>query len=232
MSSGLSVFDTAAGFKAVWHFSQGCNDATFNQMNGIDYSASDTEGVIGYSKLFNGTDSIKIPGPINGPANITLSAWVNFSKTDTLGGEVVSLGDDALIRVDDPRGPLGTIGSFRYDSTAAGYYQTSSGLFLQKTGWRYLTYSVDGAGGIQSLFVDGALSTTTQYKSSIYYHQGTNISIGTHGYYVGQSTSDYTKCHFIGAIDEVRICSQARSADWIKLCYMNQKAVDALVVFK
>jgi hypothetical protein len=232
ISDGSSVFDTAAGFKAVWHFSQDCIDATSNQMNGVDYGANDTEGVIGKSKLFDGTDSIKIPGPLNGPANITLSAWVKCDKTDTLGGEVISLGDDVLIRVDDPRGPLGTLGSFRYDSTIAGYNQTISGTYLQKTGWRYVTYSIDASGGVQSLYIDGSLSAFTQNKGSIFYHQGTNISIGTHGCFPGEPSSDYTKCHFIGAIDEVRICHVARSPDWIKLCYMNQRADDKLVLFK
>jgi hypothetical protein len=35
-----------------------------------------------------------------------------------------------------------------------------------------------------------------------------------------------------GIIDEARISSRALSADWIRLSYMNQKVVDALVNFK
>jgi hypothetical protein len=38
--------------------------------------------------------------------------------------------------------------------------------------------------------------------------------------------------YFKGMLDEVRISSGACSADWIRLCYMNQKSDDALVVFK
>jgi hypothetical protein len=231
-SNSAAVFNTADGFKAVWHFSQDCLDATVDRFNGIDYGASDAEGVIGYSKSFDGTDSIKIPGPINGTASITLSAWVKYDTTDSLGGEVLSLGDDVLIRVDDPRGSLGTMGSYRYDSTFNGYYHTNSGLFLQKTGWRYLTYAVDGAGGSQSFFIDGVLSASTQNSRPVYYHQGRNISIGTHGYNWGKTSGDYTECHFIGVIDEVRICGVARSPDWIKLCYKNQRADDKLVQIK
>jgi hypothetical protein len=37
---------------------------------------------------------------------------------------------------------------------------------------------------------------------------------------------------FKGMIDEIRISNVAYGPDWIKLCYMNQKAQDALVVFK
>jgi hypothetical protein len=35
--------------------------------------------------------------------------------------------------------------------------------------------------------------------------------------------------YFNGLIDEVRISGRAHDANWIKLCYMNQKEQDALV---
>ena len=35
--------------------------------------------------------------------------------------------------------------------------------------------------------------------------------------------------YFNGIIDEVRVAKIAFSKDWVKLCYMNQKAQDALV---
>ena len=37
---------------------------------------------------------------------------------------------------------------------------------------------------------------------------------------------------FNGLIDEVRVSSIAHSEDWVKLCFMNQKADDALVEFR
>jgi hypothetical protein len=37
-------------------------------------------------------------------------------------------------------------------------------------------------------------------------------------------------CFFKGSIDEVRICSAALGVDWIRLCYMNQRRDDRLVV--
>jgi hypothetical protein len=38
--------------------------------------------------------------------------------------------------------------------------------------------------------------------------------------------------YFTGAIEEVRISSVAHNADWIKLCYMNQRPDDKLVSLK
>jgi hypothetical protein len=43
---------------------------------------------------------------------------------------------------------------------------------------------------------------------------------------------DYNSWFFKGGIDEVRVMSVMPDADWIKLCYMNQKSEDLLVVFK
>jgi hypothetical protein len=38
--------------------------------------------------------------------------------------------------------------------------------------------------------------------------------------------------YFRGKIDEIRIAGTARSSDWIKLCFMNQKQRGLLVEFK
>ena len=37
---------------------------------------------------------------------------------------------------------------------------------------------------------------------------------------------------FQGIMDEAIVARDARSVDWVKLCYMNQRAVDALVKFR
>ena len=38
--------------------------------------------------------------------------------------------------------------------------------------------------------------------------------------------------YFNGKIDEVRVSGRAQGADWIRLCYMNQKADDVLTVIR
>jgi hypothetical protein len=44
--------------------------------------------------------------------------------------------------------------------------------------------------------------------------------------------ANFGYCYFKGMIDEVRVSSIARSADWIKLSYMNQRSDDKLLQFK
>ena len=62
-------------------------------------------------------------------------------------------------------------------------------------------------------------------------NSGDNFTIGRHAREV---TIPYGEgwCYFRGKIDEVRVMNAAVNADWIKLCYMNQKAEDALVEFR
>ena len=45
-------------------------------------------------------------------------------------------------------------------------------------------------------------------------------------------TNNWSPYFFKGMVDEVRISNIALSADWIKLCYMNQRIDDKLVIFK
>lgn len=62
-------------------------------------------------------------------------------------------------------------------------------------------------------------------------NSGDNFAIGRHA---RQVTIPYVEgwCYFNGKIDEVRVMNIAPSPDWIRLCYMNQKAEDALVEFR
>ncbi|MGB7569743.1 MAG: DUF2341 domain-containing protein, partial [Chitinivibrionales bacterium] len=46
ISNSAAVFDTAAGFSAVWHLNLNCTDATYDKNNGVNSSAVDTAGII------------------------------------------------------------------------------------------------------------------------------------------------------------------------------------------
>jgi hypothetical protein len=51
---------------------------------------------------------------------------------------------------------------------------------------------------------------------------GTDTYLGMHG-------NGKTSFYFAGRIDEARVSAAAETADWIKLCYMNQKEQNVLV---
>jgi len=119
-------------------------------------------------------------------------------------------------------------GAFKYNSV---WNVTSSGSFHAKTGWHYLTYIIYGAGAVQSLYCDGILANETFSNRPInYLDYGTMTRIGTFG--GPDALSNRYDYDFYGRIDEVRVCRWGRSADWIKLCYMNQRADDKLIIFQ
>jgi hypothetical protein len=228
-SNGAAVFDTAGGHAGVWHCDKTCADATAHHRTGAGSETTDTMGLIGYAKRFNGNSFIKIPGLLGTPASMTLSAWAEITGVEFTGGEVISVGDAALIRMDDSWNNKGTHGAY-FVNPSGGMDSTHcfarTGLFYTMTGWHHLAYTVDPANGVQSFSIDGSIISVTWNTAPILYKGiGADTYIGKHG----NSRTDFD---FTGTIDEVRVDKTVRTADWVKLCYMNQRSDDRLVVFK
>ncbi len=223
------VFDTADGFLGVWHLASNTLDASVSNADGGGTGISDTTGIIGEAYYFNGNSQIEVPGLMGKPSVLTLSAWVNLDSADGNGSEVISLGDAVVLRMDDTLVDFGTQGSYCFDSVlfaSTRHDEVFSGRFLEKTGWHYVVYVVDPANSEQLLYIDGELAASKHnYTPLTYSHLGVNTFIGRHG-------NGYSGYSFTGIIDEVRISGVNRSADWVKLCFMNQKRNDQLVVFK
>lgn len=227
VETGESVFDTAQGFSAVWHLNEGCIDATGNKYNGEKTDqVSDTIGILGGSQQFYGADSIVIPGLLNRPSTVTLSAWAKLDSTVEKGAEVVSIGDAVLIRMDDYWGEKGCQGSyFSYpdsvDTMTHAYL--GSGQIFAETGWHFFTYIFDGENMIHAFYIDGEFCCEQKVTVPIHYGNiGKNIVIGYHG-----NGKEFWP--FVGSIDEVRVADRVREASWIRLCYMNQRAEDRLL---
>jgi hypothetical protein len=224
-SSGTAVFDTANGFKAVLHFNSGYSDVTNGHHNGVGYGVTDTAGMIGGAGRFHGHDSVSIAGLLDSLQDMTMSAWAELDTADAKGSEIISIGDIAVLRMDDIGSVdgSGTRASFR---SASALRVVNSGQYFAKTGWHHVAYTIDRKRSIQSLYLDGVLCCFTGFAEPVDYSGwGRNTVIGNHG-------NGSTGYGFSGAIDEVRISNVPRSADWLKLCSMNQRAGDRLVVFK
>ncbi|HEX2956433.1 MAG TPA: DUF2341 domain-containing protein [Chitinispirillaceae bacterium] len=225
-SNSSKVFDTASGYIAVWHCSNQVHDASANGHNSITCSATDAIGAIGFCKKFNGSDSIVIPGLLGSPSSLTLSAWAQLDSTYPGGGsDIVSIGDAALIRMDYEVDSTGTIGS-SHRSDGTYFANTESKRFLKKSGWHFLTFSINTTSNTHTLYIDGVLVNSKNYSDTLNYNGiGKNTVIGNHA-------NKKTNFGFIGCIDEVRVYKGAVSADYVKLCFMNQKMKNALIQFK
>jgi len=226
-SNGAEVFDTANGFQGVWHLNRKCDDATYGGNNGTNYGTTDTTGIIGYCKKFNGFDSIEIAGLLGSPASITLSAWVQLDSALLSGSEVISIGDAAFIRMDYTSNNIGTGGAVHLSDNDSVFAHVGSGKYLKQTGWHFITMTHSEATSATTLYIDGAIAGVRIDPSEPinYNGLGQNTFIGKHG-------NGKTGYSFFGRIDEVRVYRTVITAEYVKLCFMNQKNDDQLVGFK
>ena len=86
----------------------------------------------------------------------------------------------------------------------------------------------------QNLYCNGELVVKTVNTSQVFSQPDTYLRDTSDDFTIGRFFKEATfpitgYCYFKGAIDEVRVCGTVRSADWIKLCYMNQRSDDKLV---
>jgi len=229
-SNGTHVFDTANGFIGVWHMNENAStgaacikDRTFNANNATPFgsmaSANSVNGVVGKGLRFNGTNDYLNAGNVSLHANYSVGLWVML---DTLGEYERLLyknssytlwydKDSASIRMEQ----MGT-GTWWYGLLEDGGTRVP----MTTETWYYVTATFDQTA--IRLYVNGMEVSMSNAISII---PGTSSS----PLFIGKS--DGTS--FVrGMMDEIRIERVARSADWIRLCYMNQRIDDKLIQLK
>ncbi|MBN1604813.1 MAG: DUF2341 domain-containing protein [Chitinispirillaceae bacterium] len=246
-SSSQIVFDTTAGFEGVWHlgetYSNKAMDATGNRFDGESYHMSEapsTEGVIGNARVFDGDSGyISMPNTASGKLNFsendtfTLSAWVYADTFDNTYRTIASKGYQQyflqLSYFPSKEKPLWQFST---------YYQNDNWHMTDYTAaartWVHLTCVKKG--NLQYLYCNGELVDET---AAIYSHEGVAINRDTtDNFSIGRFMKEpeyptkFGYCYFKGIIDELRLSSITRSADWIRLSYMNQRSDDKLVQFR
>ncbi len=219
-SNGTIVFDTAQGFAGVWHFNEnpgaGANAVRDRTANGYDATAegsmtggSVVSGMIGAALSLDGLDDHVTAGPLNLSGSYTLSCWIYADDLGSAGRFIwkefsYTLWYDAIgggIRVEH----------FTDSLVWRGIYQDNFRLApLNAKTWYYIACTFDG--DRIRLYVDGEPRDSTRSIGANPHSSREPLSLG------GRS-GEFVK----GVMDEVRIENKARSADWIMLCYRNQK---------
>ena len=245
-----AVFDTSNGFSGVWHLDENpaggagsIKDRTILGNNGTPYgtmaAANQVLGLIGRGLNFDGNNNYVSFGDIeavNGLTKLTASAWIRPSvlnnwaaiigKADVQGeqwgfmengGGTASYGSDDFLITAWNGGSLATMDG------------STSGNILSAGAWSFCVMVFDGTqltNASRLKFYFNNIQQPLTFRGTI------PASLPSTTAAVQIAKNPNANSYFEGIIDEVVVARDARSADWLKLCYMNQKAPDQLVTFR
>jgi len=228
LSNGAAVFDTAFGFKGVWHLnenpaagSDAIKDRTVNGFHGRAPNMrgnSVVSGVAGEALYFNGAGDFIDAGMLELDGNYTLSCWVKIEQGPNVNWRFIIKEPSYTLWYDTRWGGF-RAEHFTYDDASdewlwRGIYQDTRdslpNLSAELDVWYHIASTYDG--DRIRLFINGEPA-----DSSL--HLEENPLPGGLPLLFGGRLDEFFK----GTMDEVRIESTARSAEWIRFSYETQR---------
>ena len=221
-SDGAAVFAADNGFCSVLHMDDRLRDET-GLVKPVDLGSETAVGMIGAGRrLAAGTGidcGAAITGFPSGDAPFSSQAWF---RADACGAWIFGWGryakrlngntgdgNEVVISIDAPPG-------LRWASDGPG--GTSSDALPTLGRWCHVVATYRD--GTSRIYVDGRPAGSRHHKAAMSLMDNVAMTIGG-----GRPRS----FGFAGCIDEVRVSKVARSDDWIRLEYENQKAGQMLV---
>ncbi len=240
-SAGWSVFDTAAGFRGVWHLGEnsGLNrDATVNGYNGTrNGTLEQVGGMLGFGPHLDGSGDYTEMGDVCDPGKspFTVCMWVKRAVTDvrstiiskSAGGNPSS-SYGWLVELDPDGAMIVFLATNAGGWGDSGTFVLASEAWITDTSWHYIAVVLDRSGKDKSrLFIDGAdvsllpAGGDAAALGAVVNHSPLRLGADANG---GNPWN--------GVLDECSISFRARSETWVRLCYMNQRIDDHLVEFR
>lgn len=233
-SDGSKVFSPNEGYSGVWHLSESATGTTgeFKEATGRYPGTAGfgdgkslpkrVEGVVGYGQDFHpgkvgGT--LSLPGNFDpGPQAWTFQGW--FRVLGTSKGVIFTKGDQFL--PDAQRFQINCLEGFGHQvALQRNGADFTSNIFLVESNWAYLSIVYDGV--FANIYFDGFLREAKSWT------QGTN---GAGKAIFGANDILGDDESFDGSMDELMFSSQARSSEWIRFMYENQRTFSSLVTLK
>jgi hypothetical protein len=204
-----------SGFGGVWHMREtGARDSTANNNHGTANRNVTAPGLLGLGQSFNGTNAyIQVFDHASIGTNVvgglTVSMWLNSAVTLTQTTEswrMLEKGDNYFFGQG-----YGSAGGIVFLAKRTNQvFAAGNGADIPSNEWHYACGTFDGS--IMRLYVDGVQAGTRTLPEPID-DDKQSLRIG----------SDDSGKYFFGVIDETRIESVPRSADWVRACYDSQK---------
>ncbi|MBN1756808.1 MAG: DUF2341 domain-containing protein, partial [Chitinispirillaceae bacterium] len=238
-SSSTTVFNSGNSFFGVWHLNESSGnveDATNNNYDGSrNGNQSRITGTIGYGQSYDGSGDYSDMGDYMnlGTNPFTLSTWVKRGSTG-----------QQTIMCKSAGGNPGTW--YGYDLVFNGSNQVQ--LFIASGGTNWGdggTLAFNSTAGLTDLSSWHHIAVSIERSATAnckMYIDGTEVATGFTGYVSGVGSIATSERFRLGSesdgdyqlnayLDEARVETTNRSADWVKLCYQNQRSSQTLVVF-
>jgi hypothetical protein len=215
VSNSVAVFDTAIGFQGVWHFNHSYNDATARTKNGTNNGTSLVEAAIGAGCSFTDTTQyVALPAMwTTAPTAVTLSCWINTNSVSPNHRFLIYLGQSGEIALSQLSDSL-SIGTKTKDSS---WIRIRSDHGLTAGSWYHVCGTWKNADSLR-IYINGTLQGAIAASSDGLFNPGTQWQSSIGAYNRGAQYLSYS-----GLMDESRVETTDRKADWIRLSYMNQR---------
>jgi hypothetical protein len=202
-------FDETSGTMAT--------DATGRSQDGA-YSGSPTLNVAangaasqGTAVAFNGSNYMQATGLYEKSSSVSAAAWVRLDGVDSLGSDVVSLGDCFLLRLNS--GSSGAVAKYYNGST---WITATASQTVLNTGWHHVAAVLDG-GSTLKLYIDGVEAASMAASGAISYTgQGANTRVASHA-------NGFTNVDLTGRVDDVRIFNRPLKPDEVFQLYRGSR---------
>ena len=214
-SNGKAVFNESNGYLSVWHLGDTVLDEV-GTLESKDTGTSVTNGIVGKARHFPGKAGVfggdKIPNYPVGASPHSSEVWF---RSRTPNSTLVAWGNE--------QGQGKVVMQFRSPPhiNMDCYFSSgnvASGSRLPVGEWTHVVHTYRQ--GESVIYVNGQPDGTNASK-------GSPLNIRTPArLWIGGWYNNYT---FVGDLDEVRISKVARSADWVRLQFENQKPQQTLV---
>ncbi len=205
-SNGKSVFNASNGYLSVWHMNGPVEDSV-GTLPSNDSGTIAIPGIIGGARHLPGQKGIfngdKIANYPSGASSHSTEAWFRAERSNAT---IIGWGNEGGGRGSKIRMQLRSPPHLRIDSD---FSDVRGNQRIKLGEWIHVAHTYDRADG--KIYINGKLDS--QAKPMLDIKSPGRMWIG--GW--------YNNYDFIGDIDEVRISQVARSANWIKLQYENQK---------
>jgi hypothetical protein len=169
---------------------------------------------------------ISVHGGLQIASKITISAWINIISHNPNGGMIVQKRHDTSASVGFNYGLwLKPTGELDFTFNDGAYHDNYSNTVVSLNTWHHLCASVDETAATKIRFyLDGAADGTPAYS-------GAMVSSGTEGVHVTNYYPFNGGIYQInGSLDELRISTINRSANWVTTEYHNQNSPTTFVI--